>query len=249
MSANFSDLQSVDTANGADQMMLRLNNGATGPDGFARIEISDLNSVFTSNLTAADAKVKELSAQWSAAYTEVNANSGVFALTVANSGFWNASYDAITGVGTNLGIKEFDYVTINGPFDSARINLPVFTVKRNSATTADMVQVQPVNTTSMFRITTAGSVGININQNYNFIEWSRQVGIRGFVRASRHQQEISKRLLEFVLIISLDTDDDTYPTALSVAILHIRIELDCELSIEQYSEFVHTRVSEILNPA
>jgi hypothetical protein len=87
-----------------------------------------------------------------------------------------------------------------------------------------------------------------INQNCNFIEWSRQVGIRGFVRASRHQQEISKRLLEFVSMISLDADDDAYPCALSVAILHIRIELDCELSIEQYGEFVHKRVDEILNP-
>jgi hypothetical protein len=167
MSANFSDLQSVDTANGADQMMLRLNNGATGPDGFARIEISDLNSVFTSNLTAADAKVKELSAQWSAAYTEVNANSSVFTVTVANSGFWSAAYDAVTGVGTNLGIKEFDYVTINGPFDPTRSTAPVFTVKR-LGTTADMVQVIPTADTSMFRITTAGSVGININKNYTF---------------------------------------------------------------------------------
>jgi len=168
MSANFSDLQSVDTANGADQMMLRLNNGATGPDGFARIEISDLNSVFTSNLTASDAKVKQMSAQWDNAYSQVNANSGVFTLTNSNSAQWDAAYTAVTGQGFNFGIKEFDYVTINGPFDSTRINLPVFIVKRNPTTTADMVQVQPVNTTSMFRITTAGSVGININQNYNF---------------------------------------------------------------------------------
>ena len=106
MSANFSDLQSVDTANGADQMMLRLNNGAIGPDGFARIEITDLNNVFTSNLTAADAKVKELSAQWSAAYTDVNANSGVFALTISNSAQWDAAYNAVTGVDFNFGNKS-----------------------------------------------------------------------------------------------------------------------------------------------
>jgi hypothetical protein len=170
MSANFSDLQSVDTANGADQMMLRLNNGATGPDGFARIEISDLNSVFTSNLTASDANVKLLSAQWSEAYSQVNANSGVFALTVSNSAQWDAAYDAVTGQDFNFGDKHFDYVTINGPFnpDVNRSTLPVFIVKRDPTTTADMVQVIPVNTSSMFRITTAGEVGIKINENYNF---------------------------------------------------------------------------------
>ena len=170
MSANFSDLQSVDTANGADQMMLRLNNGATGPDGFARIEISDLNSVFTSNLTASDANVKLLSAQWSEAYSQVNANSGVFALTVSNSAQWDAAYDAVTGQDFNFGDKHFDYVTINGPFnpDVNRSTLPVFIVKRDPTTTADMVQVIPVDTSSMFRITTAGEVGIKINENYNF---------------------------------------------------------------------------------
>jgi len=168
MSANFSDLQSVDTANGADQMMLRLNNGATGPDGFARIEISDLNSLFTSNLTASDANVKQLSAQWSAAYSEVFANSGVFTLTVANSSFWTAAYNAVTGTNFNFGDKFFDYVTILGPATNIDPHLPVFRVRRNSSTTADMVQVQPIDTTSLFRITTAGSVGININETYTF---------------------------------------------------------------------------------
>jgi hypothetical protein len=163
MSANFSDLQSVDTANGADQMMLRLNNGATGPDGFARIEITDLNSVFTSNLTASDAKVKELSAQWSAAYTEVNANSGVFALTIANSAQWDAAYDAVNDPNYNFGNKEFNYVVINGPNDGSSLG-PVLKIRRATETAVDMVQVIPATNSTLFRITTAGQVGINIDE-------------------------------------------------------------------------------------
>jgi len=165
MSANFSDLQSVDTANGADQMMLRLNNGATGPDGFARIEISDLNSVFTSSLTAADAKVKQMSAQWDESYSLVSANSSVFALTNSNSAFWNTAYFALTTNDYNYGNKVFDNIVINGPADISRLG-PVFQIKRDPNTTVDMMQVIPATTNSMVRITTAGQVGINVGNDF-----------------------------------------------------------------------------------
>jgi hypothetical protein len=165
MSANFSDLQSVDTANGADQMMLRLNNGATGPDGFARIEISDLNSVFTSSLTAADAKVKQMSAQWDESYSLVSANSSVFALTNSNSAFWDTAYFALTTNDYNYGNKVFDNIVINGPADISRLG-PVFQIKRDPNTTVDMMQVIPATTNSMVRITTAGQVGINVGNDF-----------------------------------------------------------------------------------
>ena len=165
MSANFSDLQSVDTVNDADQMMLRLNNGATGPDGFARIALSALNSAFTSNLTASDAKVKELSAQWSAAYSEVNANSGVFALTQSTSGFWNTAYFALTTNDYPYGNKVFDNIVINGPADSSRLG-PILKITRAVGTTVDMMQVEPAANSTLFRITTAGQVGINIDDAF-----------------------------------------------------------------------------------
>lgn len=169
MSANFSDLQSVDTVNDADQMMLRLNNGATGPDGFARIALSALNSAFTSNLTASDSKVKELSAQWIGAYSQVSANSAVFTLTVANSSSWDTAYSALSTNDYNYGYKEFNYVAIKGIFDAPRANFPTLRITRNGTIT-DMVQVITDETVSnsMFRITTAGHVAINANAEYIF---------------------------------------------------------------------------------
>lgn len=169
MSANFSDLQQVTTANNADQMMLRLDNGATGPDGFARITVSNLNNVFTSSLTAADAKVKQMSANWDEAYSQVSANSGVFALVDSNSIYWDAAYNAVSSVDYNLESKHFDYVKIQGPYDATRNQsgtngTPVLLITRDSGMNVDLVQVFPVDavTTSLFRITTAGSVGINV---------------------------------------------------------------------------------------
>lgn len=164
MSANFSDLQQVTIANNADQMMLRLDNGATGPDGFARITVSNLNSVFTSSLTAADAKVKQASASWDAAYSQVNANSGVFTLVGSNSANWDTAYNAISSSDYNLENKVFDYITVQGPNDTSKVNFltPVFKVEKDQSIPSDLVQVIPDSTTSVFRITSGGNVGINI---------------------------------------------------------------------------------------
>lgn len=175
MSANFNDLQQIATANNTDQMMVRIDNGAVGPDGFGRITISGLRNVFTETLTAADTKVKQASAQWDATYSLVNAKSSVFTLVNSNSANWNAAYDAVTGYDFNLGSKVFTFAQVESPVnpddaDQAKLvnNTALFKVVNllGDALSSNLVEIFPYNNIRGIVVDQDGRMGINYESEW-----------------------------------------------------------------------------------
>jgi hypothetical protein len=89
-----------------------------------------------------------------------------------------------------------------------------------------------------------------INRTNNWIEWLREKNIRGFVRAARFQWRMSIQLDEFIdlsLQHEADPDDgELHIAAIGLIVLHPRIRRTCNISFQQFTQFIRERAIEIL---